>query len=658
MLKYKNFLRTVALLLSVILVVVSLPATVLAVEPEETQETVTVNGEEYITQVFEWQSEEKIHAVQEIVSLREENVKHFSLPNGTYEAVAYASAVHRLDESGNWQDIDNTLSPAAVNGKTMLQTADGRVSLPATFSATEPVLSLWEDGYGIAMYFASASSGNGMGQITTSPMAEATVQNALPRPEGFETLEEAIAVNNKTSVTYASVLPQTDLQYVLRGNDVKENIIIRSPAASYEYTFLLRLSGLAATLEESGSISLRDAETNEEKAMIPAPFMYDASGNRSYDVSYTLVSGGDGLYALTVSADEAWINEDGRAFPVTVDPTIDWSDNYAYAYDTYISENAINTNYGAEDDVKVSPHDIALILVELPDIPDDSTVTNARLYVKYNVTSSTGATSGNAYVSAYKMLEDWNERQITWNVASDWSNFGMATTALSSKYFTHSSSVTASNRASGYITITAAAQDWYGGGDNYGVAIKYNSGLMDTVHFTSYEGGDGYAYIQVSYVYHLPDGVYAIDNLSAGWMTVSGDAASAGSTVQQQALTTAPNSNFNRAGLFKITRVTPDTYATARYVIRCMTNNNLGIGVSGTSVVTKELPTRDSDVAAADTFYIEWYDNGFHIRSYNTTLLHGIALAECNHAVLKCLVVNCHAVWSTDSIHTTVTLAN
>ena len=60
-----------------ILVVVSLPATAMAVETEEKQETVTVNGEEYITQVFEWQSEETIRAVREVVSLREENVKVF-----------------------------------------------------------------------------------------------------------------------------------------------------------------------------------------------------------------------------------------------------------------------------------------------------------------------------------------------------------------------------------------------------------------------------------------------------------------------------------------------------------------------------------------------------------------------------------------------------
>ena len=112
----------------------SLPGTVLAVT-EDPPETVTVDGEEYVLQTFEWESEETIYAVNEIVSLREENVKHFSLPNGTYRAVAYDSAVHRLDENGKWQDIDNSLLAATEKGKAVLRTADGRVTVPAAFSA-------------------------------------------------------------------------------------------------------------------------------------------------------------------------------------------------------------------------------------------------------------------------------------------------------------------------------------------------------------------------------------------------------------------------------------------------------------------------------------------------------------------------------------------
>lgn len=50
--------------------------------------------------------------LSEVVSRREENVKHFDLGHGRFQAVAYGNAVHRKDENGVWQDIDNRLYPA------------------------------------------------------------------------------------------------------------------------------------------------------------------------------------------------------------------------------------------------------------------------------------------------------------------------------------------------------------------------------------------------------------------------------------------------------------------------------------------------------------------------------------------------------------------
>ena len=45
----------------------------------------------------------------EDTSLREENVKHFRMKDGTYRAVVYDTPVHYLDDEGNWQEYDNTL---------------------------------------------------------------------------------------------------------------------------------------------------------------------------------------------------------------------------------------------------------------------------------------------------------------------------------------------------------------------------------------------------------------------------------------------------------------------------------------------------------------------------------------------------------------------
>lgn len=45
----------------------------------------------------------------EVESLREESVKHFSLENGANVAVVYSEPVHFKDSDGKWKEIDNTL---------------------------------------------------------------------------------------------------------------------------------------------------------------------------------------------------------------------------------------------------------------------------------------------------------------------------------------------------------------------------------------------------------------------------------------------------------------------------------------------------------------------------------------------------------------------
>ena len=44
----------------------------------------------------------------------------------------------------------------------------------------------------------------------------------------------------------------TDLEYVLEGNNIKENIIVKEKSDSYEYNFLFELKGLKVRLSEIG----------------------------------------------------------------------------------------------------------------------------------------------------------------------------------------------------------------------------------------------------------------------------------------------------------------------------------------------------------------------------------------------------------------------
>lgn len=62
------------------------------------------------TMTFGTSALEDTETSTEVVALREENIKHFDMGDGTYQAVVYAHPVHELDADGNWQNIDFGLS--------------------------------------------------------------------------------------------------------------------------------------------------------------------------------------------------------------------------------------------------------------------------------------------------------------------------------------------------------------------------------------------------------------------------------------------------------------------------------------------------------------------------------------------------------------------
>ena len=100
---------------------------------------------------------------------------------------------------------------------------------------------------------------------------------------------------------------------------------------------------------------------------------------------------------------------------------------------------------------------------------------------------------------------------------------------------------------------------------------------------------------------YLEDGVYAFRNIGNGnlWMDLEQNIISQSAHIQQCYYATPPTEIFERAALFKITRVG----TTSRYIIRLMMNNLLSFDYVGTEVKTKRIPADDSDVSIIDTFY-------------------------------------------------------
>ena len=114
--------------------------------------------------------------------------------------------------------------------------------------------------------------------------------------------------NLQSSILYENVYPGIDIRYTAWSYHIKEEIIVKSLQENYRYDFFLALEGLTARENSDRSISLLDAD-NTEIYLIPAPYMIDAAGETSEQVSYTLTQVEGGL-VLTVEADETWIESE------------------------------------------------------------------------------------------------------------------------------------------------------------------------------------------------------------------------------------------------------------------------------------------------------------------------------------------------------------
>ena len=232
---------------------------------------------------------------------KDEYISHYVLNDGTKKTVISSVPVNYYDEESNTlEEIDYTLE----------EESDSFVTKKRKFK-TE--INKTNKGKGVKL---SNNKFNVSWHYLGKKNSKTVVENTKLTVNKFDS-------NNKKRIKniYENVDVNTDLEYVLEGNNIKENIIVKEKSDSYEYNFLFELKGLKVRLsEDKESIEIY----NDEKVefMIPAPFMYDANGNRNDNVYYEIEENGMDSYIFTVVADKEWINSEERAFPITIDPQI------------------------------------------------------------------------------------------------------------------------------------------------------------------------------------------------------------------------------------------------------------------------------------------------------------------------------------------------
>ena len=291
--------------------------------------------------------------------------------------------------------------------------------------------------------------------------------------------------------------PETGLNvhYTLSGKRLSEQIILdHVPETAVAYTSLLTVNGLKAE-EKGGRIVFVD-EAGEVIFEIMPPYMYDANGEESDAIEVRLEETEDG-YAFTLIPDEKWLNDESRAYPVTVDPDIRPPFS-GTVDDTYISYQSPNANYNTRDRLKIggTPHYRTLIRINgLPTLETGDVVVESTLNLsRYNTSSAY-----NKEIDLYKVLKTWNYSTVTWN------SFQPDSTSSVERGHVTAVAATAEKNKFNQFDITALVKFWYANpAQNFGMLLE--SWKESSNWYTEYRSSDynstysGHPYFSVIYV--------------------------------------------------------------------------------------------------------------------------------------------------------------
>ena len=441
-----------ALILSILVVIAGLPMTVFGAEFNEWLEAASLktNTEAEVIDLCK--------DIYELKDKRTATTKHFRLEDGSFYVAQYNTDIHYLDENGEYQDIDNSLSASGSE----ISTSNAKIKFAKKTTGNNNIFTLHDGNRKLTLSLDDANK-KIEGKIFNN---ETEFGDDTTQLQKMTTLDKISA-----SVLYEDILANTDLEYVINGLNIKENIIVKDKADNYAYSFTMQLNNLTAELSEKGSIYISDTSTHEVVYTIPAPVMWDAEYIRSNDVSMALDSHGNGKYTLTVTADSEWMNASDRVYPITIDPPIYVNSSASSITDLDVSTNS--PNYSSPGDETIYVSSIWRMFwknTSLPDLPVGAYITEAEFTLQC-VTDTTLE----GYVAVYDVLTDWDET-LTWNKVISTTPQGQPSTHFVdyepiSTNDPDGSGILYPNSIDGYtFNITPLVKKWYNG-QNYGLMI-------------------------------------------------------------------------------------------------------------------------------------------------------------------------------------------
>lgn len=266
--------------------------------------------------------------INEVVSERTVNSKTFLRADGSYEVAVYDTNIH-YNDNGEWKEIDNSFSE--TKDEYAIKDNSFKFKFPKTIKDNKDIkLSIGD--YSIDWNIQEAQS-------STAEYSESV--------EKSSNIKELISVNQ--SVVYTNIQKGVDIEYIVSGNEVKENIILNKYIDNYSITFEYKVKNLTIIEDNSGNILFVNSD-NEVVFKFSDMYMFDANSQISYNIDFNVLQTKNDSYLVTITPNDEFLAN--ASYPIVIDPTISSVVSSGISVqDTYYN-NILGENYHLDSVIK------------------------------------------------------------------------------------------------------------------------------------------------------------------------------------------------------------------------------------------------------------------------------------------------------------------
>ena len=407
--------------------------------------------------------------VRECVKERGRFSRVFETKGGEKAAVIYPKAVH-FQKNGVWKSIDNTLALSkdqlfyentqgrmkvriarnpkfakALKGIVSVASAHdqaevssvsklnqtGKMPASSTESAAFTELaSVEKDGFTVSWGLKPQDIMTAMLSEETECLEDLKTSEFQISPIRMQTSEEKLLklATLSSAGYFKEILPGIDIRYRLESEVMKEEILLKNKeAATAEFTFVMKHPSLAIKKLADGSLVLckeleeeQTGETSDEEIVfyLDQPILFDQNG-AVLKADYKIAAG-NGISEITIMMDQAWLMDEERTYPVTIDPTVRIEKKQTTIDDAFVRSKDPNSSYGYNfSELEVGrnrPYQVCRTFLKfntLPQLEKGAVITDARLNLyQYQFSADDGK---GFRVSAHEVTGAWDQRTLTWN---------------------------------------------------------------------------------------------------------------------------------------------------------------------------------------------------------------------------------------------------